>query len=262
MSGVADSVCGFDSAAFAQSGWSLLNASLTAGSATTADGTAVTCRSDTVDASLGGAQTLGFPSDSSLGGLLGQTTYSSGETFGLVAAEAVSGTNAVPNAAECMYSGDGLGASYSIADCRMIGLDDLDSLCAPAVSELNSAGGTSFSAYAMVSVGATDDATAAGSTAAFELLDVVSPAVGMFAVFGFSSTDTMPVGNIGRITEFVTEAAMALDLASDLSAVARVIGVVLDNLTLCTYVAAGSEPSGYLYPGSCRRRRCMTGLLG
>ena len=150
MSGVAVSVCGFDSAALAQSGWSLLNAPLTAASATTADGTAVTCRSDTVDASLAGAQTLGFPSDLSLGGMLGQTTYSSGEAFGLVAAEAVSGTNAVPNAAACMYAPDGLGASYSIADCRMIGLDELDTLCAAAVSELNSAGGPNFSAYAMV----------------------------------------------------------------------------------------------------------------
>ena len=128
-------------------------------------------------ASLDGAQTLGCPSDSSLGGLQGQTTYSSGEAFGLVAAEAVFGTNAVANAAACLYAGDGLGASYSIADCRMIGLDELDTFSPPAVSELNPAGGTSFSAYAMVRVGATSNATAAGSTAPAELLDLPSPAV-------------------------------------------------------------------------------------
>ena len=59
---------------------------------------------------------------------------------------------------------------------------------------------------------------------------------------------TTSVENIERITEFVAEAAVALDLASA-NAVARVIGVVLDDLTLCTSVAAVSEPPGYLYAG-------------
>ena len=61
----------------------------------------------------------------SLGGFSGQTGFFLGTAVGLVAASDVSGPGAAANGAECVYSDMGLGAEYSIVDCRSIGMNDL-----------------------------------------------------------------------------------------------------------------------------------------
>ena len=72
-----------------------------------------------------------------LGGESGQTAFGLGTAVGLVAASDVFGSGAAANGAECVYSDMGLGAEYSIVDCRSVGMNDLGTECGGAVRALN-----------------------------------------------------------------------------------------------------------------------------
>ena len=124
-----ESRCGFsESELVADSGWRVVSAALTAGSASSG-GTSVDCTTGAVGSALSGASTWAFQNTSSLGGGTDQTAFNLGTTVGFVAASDVFGSGALANGAECVYSDMGLGAEHSIVDCRSVGMSDLGSEC-------------------------------------------------------------------------------------------------------------------------------------
>ena len=130
--------CGFrESELAANSGWRVVDAALTAGEREfwrhergLQDWCGWECAERGVDVGLSEhCHRLAARTD--------QTAFNLGTTVGLVAASDVSGSGAPANGAECVYSDMGLGAEYSIVDCRSVGMNDLGTECAGAVRALN-----------------------------------------------------------------------------------------------------------------------------
>ena len=98
----------------------------------------------------------------------------------------------------------------------------------------------------MVTVGSGLDAALAGTSVAEALLTGWEPAVGVLAAFEAASGSTAASTNIDRIGAFASSVSAVL---VGMGNVDRVVGVVLDDLTLCMRVSSGTVPDGYLYGG-------------
>ena len=88
------------------------------------------------------------------------------------------------------------------------------------------------------------NASSAGTSVAEALLVSLEPALGVLAAFEAVSGSTVASTNIGRIAAFTSSVSVELVGRGN---VARIVGVVLDDLTLCGEVPIGAEPDGYLY---------------